>query len=354
MTVVELQAGQSAMRREAAEAGLAVGRFLEQNEVGLRALGKRLRAAPPAVVVTCGRGSSDHAATFGKYLIETCVGVPVASAAPSVASVFDARIRCGRALLVVVSQSGRSPDLIALAERYKSAGATIVAFVNEPRSPFEQLADCYFNLCAGPEVSVAATKSFIVSMAALAALTAAWSDDGKLWQALEELPAKLEEAFALDWSAMIDALLDARNLLVVGRGYGLAAAQEAALKLKETCGLHAEAFSSAEVRHGPMTIIGEGFPVLALATSDLSGEDVQAVSAEFAKRGARVLQACPDQPADQSLPGQPVHLPALRGHPVIESMLQIQTFYSAAEQLARARGMDPDAPPYLRKVTETL
>ena len=256
-------------------------------------------------------------------------------------------------MVVVVSQSGRSPDLIALAQRYKAAGATVVAFVNQPGSPFEELADWHFSLCAGPELSVAATKSFIVSMAALAAMTAAWSDDLQLWQALEALPARLEQAFALDWSALVDALVEARNLLVVGRGFGLAVAQEAALKLKETCGLHAEAFSSAEVRHGPMAIIGSGFPVLALATSDLSGDDVRAVSAEFAGRGAKVLLASPDHPAAPVLPGEPGRLPALRGHPAIEPLLQIQAFYAAAEQLARARGMDPDAPPYLRKVTET-
>ncbi|SFF72835.1 glutamine--fructose-6-phosphate transaminase [Novosphingobium sp. CF614] len=345
MTSVELHAGQSAMRREAAEAGKAVIRFLAHNEANLKQLADRLRASPPNVVVTCARGSSDHAATFGKYLIETRLGVPVSSAAPSVASVFSSEMRQTGALLIAVSQSGRSPDLVATVERYKAAGAFVVAIVNQPDSPMEALADCFMPLCAGPELSVAATKSFVVSLSALAAITAWWSDDAALKLALADLPALLDRAHDLDWSAMVEALVDARNLLVVGRGYGLAVAQEAALKLKETCGLHAEAFSSAEVRHGPMAIVGKDFPVLALATSDNSGDDVRTLADEFAGRGARVILADCSGGAGQ--------LPAFPAHPVIEPIVLIQSFYGAAERLARARGLEPDSPPFLRKVTET-
>lgn len=354
MTSVELRAGQSAMRREAAEAGCAVTRFLAQNEEGLKALGKCLRANPPSVVITCARGSSDHAATYGKYLIESRLGVPVSSAAPSVSTVFDATVRDADAVFVVISQSGRSPDLIETTRRHKAAGAIVVAFINQPDSPLEALADCYFNLCAGPELSVAATKSFIVSMAALAALTAWWSDDEELKTALAELPDLLNTAHRLDWSPMVDALVDARNLLVVGRGYGLAVAQEAALKLKETCGLHAEAFSSAEVRHGPMAIVGEGFPVLAMATSDASGDGVCSVAQEFAGRGARVLLADCTNPRGNPSASPLGALPSLAAHPILEPFVLIQAFYSAVEQLARARGMEPDNPPFLKKVTQTL
>ena len=342
MSDVNVEQRSSAMAREAGESGAAVARFLERNADTLRDLGARLRAAPPAFVVTCARGSSDHAATYGKYLIETLLGLPVASAAPSVTSVFSAQFQQTGALLIAISQSGRSPDLLTTVERYKQAGAQVVVLVNDESSPLAALADTLLPLCAGPETSVAATKSFITSIAGLAALAAHWSENADLLAALDALPAKLEQAYALDWTSMVEALVDARNLFIVGRGYGLSVTQEAALKLKETCGLHAEGFSSAEVRHGPMAIVHNGFPVVAFATSDRSGDDVRQAASEFAERGANVLLADPLG-----------KLPVLSAHPVLEPILTIQSFYGAAEKLARTRGLDPDQPPFLRKVTET-
>jgi glucosamine--fructose-6-phosphate aminotransferase (isomerizing) len=158
------------------------------------------------------------------------------------------------------------------------------------------------------------------------------------------LPAALERAVARDWRAALAPLAEARQMFVIGRGYGFGIAQEVALKLKETCALQAEPFSAAEVRHGPMTIVGEGFPVLALATSDPSGDDVMAVAEEFAARGAVVLRAHAGGDGD---------LPAEAGHPAIEPILMLASFYGLAEQLARLRGRDPDRPPHLAKVTKT-
>ncbi|WP_375194447.1 SIS domain-containing protein [Sphingobium sp.] len=342
MPDVTVEQGSSAMRREAGESGPSFARFLNRNADTLRQLGAHLRANPPAFVVTCARGSSDHAATYGKYLIETLLGLPVASAAPSVTSVFATEFQQTGALLIAISQSGRSPDLLSAVERYKRAGAYVVVLVNDETSPLAAMADTLLPLCAGTETSVAATKSFITSIAGLAALAAYWSEDAALLEALDGLPAQLEQAYALDWTPMIETLAHARNLFIVGRGYGLSVTQEAALKLKETCGLHAEGFSSAEVRHGPMAIVRNGFPVLAFATSDRSGDDVRQAAAEFAQRGADVLLADPKGT-----------LPVLSAHPVLEPVLMIQSFYGAAEKLARTRGLDPDQPPFLRKVTET-
>lgn len=346
MTEVKLHDGDTAMRREAGESGEAVSRFLSRNALTLATLAGHLRANPPSLVVTCARGSSDHAATYGKYLIETLVGLPVSSAAPSVTSVFATEFQQTGALLIAISQSGRSPDLLATVDRYKAAGARVVVLVNDESSPLAERADFLLPLCAGPETSVAATKSFIAAVAGLAALAAWWSDDQPLRAALETLPNLLDMAHEQDWSALVDALVDARNLFIIGRGYGLSVAQEAALKLKETCGLHAEGFSSAEVRHGPMAIIDEGFPLLAFATSDKSGDDVRSATQDFADRGATVLLA--DCAAGANSP-----LPVLSTHPVLEPILLIQSFYAAAERLARARGLNPDQPPFLRKVTET-
>ncbi|WP_394646505.1 SIS domain-containing protein [uncultured Sphingomonas sp.] len=341
-------ADQTLMFAEAGEAAAAVARMIDANRDTLRTLAAHLRATPPAVVVTCARGSSDHAATFGKYLIETMVGVPVASAAPSVVSIYDAAVKTPTApLCIAISQSGRSPDLLATVAAQKAAGAHVVALVNDTTSPLADAADTLVPLMAGPEKSVAATKSYITALAAQALLVAEWADDAKLREAVDRLPARLAEAWALDWSEVVDMLVDANNLFVIGRGLGFGIAQEAALKLKETCALHAEAFSAAEVRHGPMAIVNEGFPLIAFATSDTAGDGVREAAAEFAGRGARVALADARANGDS-------HPPALTDHPAIEPILSIQSFYRMANALSVARGLDPDAPLHLSKVTRTL
>lgn len=331
------------MAAETRESPEVVARLLAANRAALAALGARLRARPPHVVVTCARGSSDHAATYGKYLIETLTGVPVASAAPSVTSLYAAPVSAANALVIAVSQSGRSPDLLATVEAYRAGGAYVVALVNDAGSPLAAIADTLLPLHAGPERAVAATKSCIAALAALAALAAAWSEDTALAAALDTLPVALERSIALDWSAATAALAGVTRMFVLGRGFGLGVAQEAALKLKETCAIQAEPFSSAEVRHGPMRIVGPGFPVLGFAPSDQAGADVAKVAATFAGRGAVTLVA-----------GSGGVLPALVGHPATEPIAMLASFYPMAEALSRMRGMDPDSPPHLAKVTQTL
>ncbi len=332
------------MEQEAGEAATAVAAMLAANREAFAAIGRRLRASPPAAVVTCARGSSDHAATYAKYLIETMTGTPTASAALSIASLYDAPAVAGNRLCLAVSQSGKSPDLLAAVEQQREAGAFVVALVNADGSPLAGLADVVIPLSAGVERSVAATKSYIASLAAIAALVAAWAEDGALDAALTALPGRLTEAFALDWSPAVTAFRDATNLFVLGRGYGLGAAQEAALKFKETSGLHAESFSSAEVRHGPMAIVGDAFHVLAFGGTDRAAAGVRDVADEFRGRGATVLLADPEGG----------DLPAMAAHPAIEPILMIQSFYRMASALALARGHNPDSPPHLNKVTETL
>lgn len=337
-------ANQTLMEQEAAEAATAVSRMLEANRDTFAAIARRLHASPPAVVVTCARGSSDHAATYAKYLIETLTGTPTASAALSIASLYDAPSVVGNRLCLAISQSGQSPDLLAAVEQQREAGAFVVALVNAPDSPLADLADIVVPLSAGAERSVAATKSYICSLAAIAALVATWSQSAPLGDALTTLPEQLAEAFALDWSPAIAAYRSATNLFVLGRGYGLGAAQEAALKFKETAALHAECFSAAEVRHGPMAIVGAGFHVLALGGSDRTATSVREAVGEFRGRGATVLLADPAVG----------DLPAIASHPAIEPILMIQSFYRMASALALARGCNPDSPPHLNKVTETL
>ncbi len=273
------------------------------------------------------------------------------SGAPSVSSLYNAAPDMGGMVCLAISQSGKSPDLLAAVERAKACGAFVIALVNDAASPLAELADRVAPLHAGRELSVAATKSYIASLSAIAHLAAAWAQDQTLMDALHGMPDLLERAWALDWSAALDALRDASNLYTVGRGVGFGAAQEIALKFKETCGLHAEAFSAAEVRHGPMALVGEGFPVLALAQNDQSRPGVDALVVDFVARGARVLLAGGGDGPD--LPGVE-RLPTLDAHPVLEPILYVQSAYRMLNALSLARGFDPDRPPYLNKITETV
>jgi glucosamine--fructose-6-phosphate aminotransferase (isomerizing) len=341
------RAQDSLMFAEAADAAKVVARQAERQRDARAGLVAALRRDPPRAVVTLARGSSDNAATVARYLIETHLRLLTSSAAPSVASVYDSAPAYDGALMLVISQSGRSPDLIASAETAKAGGARLVALVNDETSPLAALADTFLPLAAGPEKSVAATKSFIASVAALTHLIAHWADDAALVAALDGLPSLLDQAWALDWSPALEPLREAAHLYVVARGPAYGIAQEMALKIKETCGFHAEAFSAAEVRHGPMAIVDKGFPVLLLGQDDESRDSVAELASDFTARGALVMSA-----GLANAPG--IVLPALVAHPVLQPLLLVQSFYRLANALAVARGRDPDRPPHLVKVTETV
>ncbi|CAN5277966.1 SIS domain-containing protein [soil metagenome] len=342
-----LTAESTRMFLEAGQASQIVAAQLGANAGRAAKIAARLRANPPRAVVTCARGSSDHAATFAKYLVETRAGVLTSSAALSVSSVYATPQGLDGVLYLAISQSGQSPDLLSAVQAAKAAGAFTIALVNDVNSPLAALVDEVLPLHAGPELSVAATKSYIAALAAIAQLVAAWTEDADLTTALATLPALLAQAWTLDWTPAVERLKLARNLYVLGRGVGYGVAQEAALKFKETCGLHAEAFSAAEVLHGPMALVKPGFPALVFAQNDESRDSVDAMAKGLAERGADVLLAG----AGETGAGV---LPALAAHPVIEPILMIQSFYRMANALSVARGYDPDSPPHLNKVTETV
>lgn len=335
------------MAREAAEAPAAVGAQLAANRERVAHLAGILREFRPRAVVTCARGSSDHAATFAKYLIETRTGLLTSSAAPSTASVYGSRAELRSVLFLAISQSGTSPDLLAAAATAKNSGALVVALVNVEGSPLARVAQHCIPLQAGTETSVAATKSYVASLAAIVHLVAEWTGDRGLQRSLAALPDALARARDLDWGAAIEPLRPATSLYVVGRGLGLGIAQEAALKFKETCGLHAEAFSGAELRHGPMALVADGFPVMVFAQHDETHVGLMELAAELSRIGAKVLLA------GGSAPGA-VTLATERADPAIEPLLMVQSFYRLASALALARGRNPDQPPHLHKVTETL
>ena len=341
-----LQPEETLMFQEAASASSVIAQQFEANAPLIAAAVERLKAFAPRSIVTCARGSSDHAATYAKYLFETRLGLVTSSAAPSITSIYFAKQQLEGTLYIAISQSGKSPDLLASVEQAKAGGALTLALVNVEDSPLAQLADIVIPLRAGSEKSVAATKSYLATLGAIMHLVSEWGNDDELKTALKSLPQSLAQAWENDWQAVVDGLKDARNLFVIGRGIGFGAAQEAALKLKETCGLHAEAFSAAEVKHGPMAIVGEGFPVLLFAQQDKTLAGMDSLVEDFRARDAKVFVA------SESISGS---LPVVQGaHPAIAPMLAVQSFYRMANALSIARGYNPDEPPHLRKVTETM
>ncbi|MET1026212.1 MAG: SIS domain-containing protein, partial [Dongiaceae bacterium] len=314
----------------------------------IAALGRRIADLNPPFIATCARGSSDHAAGFFKYALEIATGLPVASIGPSIASIYEAPLKLGGAVLVTISQSGKSPDLVALQAAAKRSGALTVAFGNVDASPIAETADVFIPLHAGPELSVAATKSFVASVAAVAALVATLSGDARLQAALDRLQTSLAEALRCDWSAALETFNTAASLYTVGRGPAFAIAQEAALKCKEIAALHVEAFSAAEVMHGPLRLVENGFPILAFAPDDRAAGANREAIARLARTGAHVFSVSPLPMAGTTLPT------VSTGHGVTDAITMILSFYRFGEMLSRARGFDPDRPPNLAKVTETL
>jgi glucosamine--fructose-6-phosphate aminotransferase (isomerizing) len=345
------------MFQEAAHASDAVRAQLQHDADAIAAIGAALRRLAPRTVITCARGSSDHAATYAKYLIETRTGVVTASAAPSVSSIYGVSQDLRGCLFIALSQSGRSPDLLASVAAAKAAGAAILVLCNSPGAPLMAAADLAIELRAGVETSVAATKSYLATLAALIRMVAAWTQDAALESELDELPGLMDESWALDWSAALPVLESAANLYVVGRGLGLGAAQETALKCKETCGLHAEAFSSAEVRHGPYALLGVGFPALLFAQRDGTQTGVEALGLELARRGVPVIMAGAREggaAAAEAREAGAIVLPTLQATAEMSPILLVQSAYRLIATLAVERGFDPDHPAHLRKVTETV
>ena len=279
----------SHMAAEILQAPEAVARQEQSLAAPLRELVRRLKAKPPRVVVTSARGSSAHAAAFAKHAIERHLGIPVAAAAPSIVTVYHRDLNLKDQLLLAISQSGRSDDLIEQTRSAKRAGALTVAAVNATDSPLAAESDIVLPIGAGLEQSIAATKSFIATLAALLRLTAEWAENDALAAAISRLPERLGAAGTLDWSACFGAFAKASSLMVIGRGSTLAIAREAALKLKETCNIHAEGYSGAEFQHGPMALVAANYPILMFMPTDAAKDALIALAADLRRKHAAVF-----------------------------------------------------------------
>lgn len=330
---------QTLMEKEAAQTPNVIKHQVIENQALVEKIGQKLRDMSPKMVMIIGRGSSDHAGVFGKYLIEIEAGVPVSSAAPSVASVYGKTIKLKEALVIVISQSGRSPDIIAQAKMAKESGAYCIALVNDESSPLSEIVDDFVPLKAGEEVSVAATKSYLATLSALVHIVASWTQNKLLLEALTQLPLALSKVVESPAQLLPPAFANVKNMVVLARGLGFAISKEMALKLKEVCAIHAESFSSAEFLHGPVTLVEQGLVILDCSVDDETKASHQQQIAEVTKRGAQVI----------SLNQQGIEV-----HPRLAPFLVLQRFYLDVAKVALSRGFNPDEPKGLKKVTRTL
>lgn len=341
------------LARETAEIPQRVAAQIDMQAPRYREIGAALNAMRPVAAATLARGSSDHAATFLKYLCEMRVGIPVASLGPSLASVYGCRLRLSNMVSFALSQSGRSPDLVAFQRMAGEQGARTIALVNTVVSPLAEVSLDVADVGAGVEEAVAASKSFVCTLSAAAAIVDGWAGDSGLAAALADLPECLHRALACDWSRLLPVAAQASSVYVIARGPGLAVAQEAALKLKETCELHAESFSAAEMMHGPIQLAAGDLCALVFLTRDAARPGLVSAVERLAATGTRVFVADPLGEVGGS--AGVAALPCIAAPaPLLDPLCQITSFYRFVDHLARGRGLDPDRPRLLKKVTETI
>ncbi|ABE55984.1 Glutamine-fructose-6-phosphate transaminase (isomerizing) [Shewanella denitrificans OS217] len=327
------------MEQEARTAPQKIAEQLLANDAITESLGSVLREFKPKFVMIVGRGSSDHAGVFAKYLFEIEASIPTFAAAPSVASVYGKTLKLAGGLVIVISQSGRSPDILAQARMAKNAGAFCVALVNDETAPIKDIVDVVIPLRAGEEKAVAATKSYLATLSALLQVAAKWTQNESLVEAVNSLPQALQAAVDAEPQLRAGSLTDVKNLVVLGRGFGYAVSKEIALKLKEVCAIHAEAFSSAEFLHGPVTLVEKKLSILDVCIRDESyGSHVEQI-ANVKQRGANLIH---------------LHQTSADIHPRIAPLALLQRFYIDVAAVAIALGINPDKPAGLKKVTQTL
>jgi glucosamine--fructose-6-phosphate aminotransferase (isomerizing) len=334
----------TAMAREIAEIPAACARALSERS-DVSHIADRIRNFAPRFVVICGRGSSGHAGIFLRYLFEVRVGLLVSASAPSVVTAYRKTHDMSHILFVVISQSGRSPDLVAATEQARKSGALTVALLNDPTSPVAREAELVLPMEAGAEHAVAATKTVALSMMRGAQLIADMTSDRILLERLQRLPERLDRALGCDWSSWGNSLKAARAAFVTARGYGLGTAKEIALKLTETMRLPALGYSAAELRHGPFAAVTAATPVLALRSDAATSSLVDQLIADLKRQDQMVFSA-----------GGPDSTLEWIGddHPVCDPIALLLPAYVAIEAAARQQGFDPDRPLHLSKVTETL
>jgi len=344
----------SKMRDEASSVYQKIANQIEKNDDLIKQICVDIKKQNINKVATVARGSSDYAANFAKYLFETELGWLTSSLPPSIATIYNKSLADKNTLIIGISQSGASPDLCITVNKNKDKGAKTMAIVNVISSPLADISEYTIPIHVGEERAVAATKSYIGSLVSIAHFVARYKENKALLTALKELPNRLKETLEMDWNEAVNILKDCTNMFILGRGYGFPIAQEMALKLKETAIIHAEAFSSAEVLHGPFALLNKDFSSLSIAQNDQSLSGTVDIVERMANISEKTLFACP-QIDGIEMPKSAKRLPLPKTlHPILDPILSLQAFYLMVEKLTVARGFSPDTSENLNKVTKTI
>lgn len=342
------------LREEIFEQPAILRRWLETQLENAQRLAQAIRAREVKFVLLAARGTSDHAGVYAQYVWGANNRLPVALAAPSLISLYEASPRLEQALVVGVSQSGQSPDVVSVVAEGKRQGALTLAITNDVQSPLAQTAEFALDLSAGPEQAVAATKTYTAELMALAALSAAIKGDEAQTRALWRVPDAVNEALKLE--PQVERMAAERaaraQCVVLGRGYNYATAREWALKLKELAYVFADPYSTADFQHGPIALVERGFPVLAVAPGGAAFAEVLAVLRRLRDEHEAELLIISDDDEALALGRAALRLPA--GTPEwLTPLVSIVPAQLYCYHLARAKGYDTDAPRGLRKVTLT-
>lgn len=346
------------LAREIHEQPAVLAGLLTAERAHVERLAARLRSRDIAFITIAGRGTSDNAARYAQYLFGALNQLPVALATPSLVTLYGAAVDQRRSLTIGVSQSGASPDIVAVLAEARRQGAATLAITNQPGSPLGQAAEFVLELHAGHEQSLAATKTYSAQVLALAMLSAALSGDQARWDDLASVPQAVEATLALDGAIAqrAERYRYADRIVTIGRGFCYGTAFEVALKLKETSYLLAEAHSPADFMHGPVAVVEEGFPVMLIAPSGRTYDNMLELARGLHQRGAELI-AVSDRDEMLELARTPLPLPHAERAPTLPEWLAplaaIVPGQLLALHLARAKGIDPDAPRGLNKVTLT-
>jgi glutamine---fructose-6-phosphate transaminase (isomerizing) len=341
---------QSHLEREIREQPAALRVALESNAPASDRIARELRARGPLEqVVIAARGTSDNAARYAQYLIGARLGIPVALAAPSLTTMYDApAVPPGaRALVIAISQSGQSPDVVGVLESARAADVPTLAITNDATSPLAAAADAVLDLGVGLERSVAATKTYTASLAVVAAFVARLGEDARASAALDDAPELVERAIdaAFDRVAALDAHHEAPHVVVVGRGFNYATAMEIALKIRELTGTVAEGFSPPDLLHGPIAAVSPGTRALVVAPQGRVRASVLEAARALRDRGAASILIDDSRDADLQLPPDVAEW--------LSPLVAVIPGQVLALRWAQIGGHVVDAPPGLTKVTET-
>jgi glucosamine--fructose-6-phosphate aminotransferase (isomerizing) len=337
------------MATEIAEQPAVLQRILDDSADDVTTVASAIRRADPRFVLLVARGTSDHAALYAKYLIETTLHIPAGLVSTSTYTAYNESPRLDGVLWVAVSQSGGSPDLAESTTRAREAGALTLAVTNVPGSTLNQACELGLDMRAGAEQSVAATKTYTASLLTLFLLVGAWREAGL--DAARQLPELAAQALDLPQVAEVASryrFVD--KLVTTSRGYAYPTAREGALKLMETCYLAAHAFSGADLLHGPLAMVDEDRPVVVILPEGCGGDALRPVVERLVERRADL---CVVGPA--STEGATLHVPLPAGMDErVAPIVQILPLQQLARAMAVSRGYDPDHPRGLSKVTRTL